>query len=370
MVQRIVRNRSCVEVFWGRDPHATLEADRTPEKVRKGLEDQLRTNGRPAWLWLPVLGSSVGTVPCTCDKDTTQSSDFKCLSCYGARFAPGFRKFLHETVFWASAEANGYAGPYPPVQAPFALTNITVDRTKKPNRLMIASGATTGMIVTVDKPYANPGNDSWTVYLAAFKKTAGDTLALEYSTDLGTTYRSVALVSGLFGYQGTLTGFGSPVGSGLLRFRVTLTRTSTTTEESPSFEIVRAVHVRSADVNPILAQRQDLSVGQILLLKTWDQEFVAREIARGRTVEAMGDRAWTAPLDFFDTTLMRDTPAVAFDDREAGPHPLFEYSEGVRANQRYAIYAINLDATLNNVMSHQSFSERRIQPGETYAYVP
>lgn len=370
MVQNFRRPSGCVEVYWGRDPHQRLDLERTAEKIKKGLQDQLRMNGRFVSLWLPVPGSGAGTVPCTCDKDTTQNSDFKCISCFGARFVPGFFKFLHSTVFFASAESAGYAGPYPASQPPFVLASVNIDRTKKPNRLVLAPGATTGTITTPDKPYANPGDDDWELELAAYKKVAGDTVLLEYSTNGGVSYHPVTLVGGpLFGYRGTLTGPLKPTGSGVIRFRITLGRASGTTVESPAFEIVRARHLRSLDINPVLRLRSDYQAGQILVLKTWDQEFVAREIARGRTIDTLGDRAWTTGLDFFDTTITSDTSQAAFDDREAGAHPFFEYTTGVRSAQRYAVYAVNLDSTIDNVMSHQSFSERRIQPGELYSLV-
>lgn len=367
-MQPFRRGISCTPVYWGGDPNLRMRAEQTPEKIRRGLEDQLRMNGRPVWLWTPVTGAAAGTVPCTCDKDTTQNSDFKCLSCFGARYAPGFWKFLHETVYFASAEYAGYPGPYPAAQGAFTLTGVTVDRNKKPNRLTLAAGAATGTIVTVAKPYVNAGDDDWEIELAAFKKTAGDTVALEYST--GGSYHSITLTGGpLFGYRGTITGVNKPTGTGTIRFRITLTRSSALTPEGPSFEILRARHVRSLDVNPELQLRPDYEDGQILILKTWDQEFVAREAARGRTVEGLGDRSMTAPLDYFDTSITTDTPAAALDDREAGPHPFFEHSSGVRTNQRYAIHAVNLDTTIVDVMSHQSFSERRTQAGELYALV-
>ena len=355
-MQRMRRNQGCTPGYWAPDPHARLEAERTADKVRKLLEDQLRLNGRPVWVWQPVIGGATGTVACTCDKETTSTSDYKCLTCYGHRYAPGYWKFGHETVFFASAE---YAG--------FTLTNTAVDLRKKPNRLQLASGATTGTIVTPDKTFVNTGNDVWSVELAAYKKQSGDTVGLELSLDAGATWSTVALTAGtLFGYRGTFTA----TGTGSMRFRVTLGRSSGTSVESPSFEIVRARHVRSRDVNSILRQRApDWSPGQILILRTWDQEMVVREMARGRLVDALGDRSMTSPLDFFDTSITKDSVAAAFDDREAGPHPLFEFSSGVRATQRYAMYAINLDTTIDNVMSHQSFSERRVQPGEVYSLV-
>ena len=365
-MQRIKRAQGCVPGYWAPDPHARLEAERTPDKVKVLLEDELRANGRPIWVWQPVLGASAGTVPCTCDKDTGPGSDFKCLSCYGMRFIPGYQKFLTALVYFASAEFAGYVGPYPAAQAAFTLTGVSIDLRKKPNRLQLDAGVLSGTIVTPDKPYTNPGSDPWEIELAAYRKQTGDDVTLEYSTNAGGTWTAIALSAGpLFGYRGTLT----LNGSGSIRFRVTLSRTSAT-PESPSFEIVRMRHVRSLDANPLLDQRKpEYQRGQILLIRTWDQEMVMRDIARGRVIDALGDRSTTAPLDFFDTTITADTPAAAFDDREAGPHPLFEYSSGVRAAQRYAMYAINIDATLDNVMSHQSFSERRIQPGELYSLV-
>lgn len=358
MPQNFNRRQGCIPGYWGRDPHRRLVLERTPDKIRTLLEEQLRTNGRPVWLWLPVLEASTGTVHCTCEKDTTQTSDFKCLTCFGMKYAPGYRKFLHETIFFASAEFAG-----------FTLTGVEIDRRIKPNRLRLTSGSTSGTIVTPDKAYANPGDDDWSIELAAYRKQAGDTVALEYSADAGASWTAVALTGGpLFGYRGAIAG-SVLGGSGTVRFRVTLGRTDGASPESPSFEIVRALHVRSEDVNPILRQRDEYLDGQILILRTWDQELVAREVAVGRTIQALGDRGMTAPLDFFDLTITQDTVPAAFDDREPGPHPLFEYSSGVRAAQRYAMYAINIDSTIDNVMSHQSFSERRIQEGELYSLV-
>ena len=372
--------------YWGRSPACTVALDQTAAKIRALLQDQLLANGLPVVAWIPVtdaggtgggaLNGGTGTgaapipgevvtpgvVPCTCDKNTSANSDYKCISCYGTRLVPGYTKFLYQTLFFSSAEV---------VSAPFVLTGCEVDYTKKPNRVRLAAGATTGTIVTTDKAFANLAGDDWELELAAYKKIAGDTVGLEFSVDSGVTWTTVSLVAGaLFGYRGSLSGLTKPQGTGVMRIRVTLTRTSGASAESPSFEIVRLRHVRSRDWNAAqLATRVDLRPGQLLFLRTWDQELVARDVSRGRTIDAMGDRSQTAPLDFFDTTITRDTPPAAFDDRGTGPHPLFEYTTGVRAAQRYAIYAINLDSTIQNMMTHQSFSERRIQPGEQASFV-
>lgn len=385
MVQKVPGFSSAVG-YWGRSAACTVALNQTAARIRALLQDQLLANGLPVVAWIPVtdaggtgggaLNGGTGTgaapipgevittpvVPCTCDKNTTANSDVKCISCFGTRLVPGYNKFLYETLFYSSAEVQS---------APFTLTGCELDFSKKPNRVRLSPGATTGTIVTTDKPFANPAGDAWELELAAYKKIAGDSVGLEFSTDGGVTYYAIALTPGpLFGYRGALTGLVKPQGTGLLRFRITMTRTSASSAESPSFEILRVRHVRSADWNALqLSVRKDMAPGQLLFLRTWDQEFVARDVSRGRPIEAMGDRSETAPLDFFDRSITRDTPRAAFDDRGTGPHPLFEYTTGVRATQRYAIYAVNLDSTIQNVLTHQSFSERRIQPGESAAFV-
>src|SRR3990167_10224931 len=137
----------------------------------------IRTNGRPVFLWQPVLSTTVGVVACTCEKDTTQNSDVKCLSCCGVKLAPGYLRFLHETLFFVSAES-----------ALFTLTSTSLDLRKKPNRIQLSAGMATGTIVTQDKAFANPRGVDWEVELLAFRKIAGDTVTLEFSTDAGTTY--------------------------------------------------------------------------------------------------------------------------------------------------------------------------------------
>lgn len=355
--------------YWGRNPNCRLNDDQTAAKIRALLQDQLILNGRPVWLWQPVLPTTPGVVPCTCDKNTTQNSDYKCMSCFGTKLAPGYTKFMFETLFFCSAEASL-----------FTMTGAAIDTTKKPSRIVCAPGSVSAVITTPDKVFANSTSEDWELELAAYRKTAGDIITLESSTDAGVTYLPVPLTPAVVGpptavsgsfyvFRGALTGAFKPIGTGTLRFRITLTRAVATTAESPSFEIVRVRHLRRRAVNKNLLIRHDYLPGQILVLKTWEAEVVRRESVQGRVVEHEGDRSWTAPLDFYDTTITRDTPPAALDDREAGPHPFFEYSSGVRLLQRYAIKSISFDSTVNNMLTHQSFTERRTQSGELYSAI-
>lgn len=342
--------------YWGRNIYCRVRSDQTAEKVLVQNQEKLVAMGRPALLWLPVAATTAGVVACTCDKDTTQNSDYKCMTCFGARYAPGYLKFAHETLHWSSAE-----------HASFTLTDVEVDRTKKPNRLRLAAGEVTGTLVTQDKDFTNTALDDWELELSAYRKVAADTVALEWSTDAGATWTAVSLSAGpLYGYRGTVAGalLGT---SGSVRFRVTLTRASGTSAESPSFEVLRFRHLRSADLNPYpTGARPDLGAGEVLLLKTWDQELVERTAARGRIVEARADRSWTVGLEFFDTSITPDTPAAALDDREAGPHAFFAYTTGVRQEQRYAIHQVAHNVGFGGTLTQQSFAERRVQAGEPY----
>ena len=365
--------------YWGGDPACRLAADQTAAKERALLQDELLANGLPATLWQPVSGAGFAAqqqagafTPCTCDKNTTQSADYRCLSCYGVRIVPGYLMFSSETLWYASAEAAvGGVGPVPPLGTGWVLTNVVIDRAKKPNRLTLADGALAGSIVTAPKTYSNPSRQDWALELMAFRRTAGDTVTLEVSLDGGLSYTLVPLTGGPFGFgfRGALAGASAPIGTGSLLFRITLARASLATPEAPSFEILRVRHGQPERLPQVLAARPSFTAGQILVLRTWDQEKVSRDVARGRLVDHDGDSAKTAPLDFFDTTLGRDTPPCAIDDRGSGPHPFYEYSSGVRGTRRYVVTQVNLDTTVQGLLTHQTWLERRAQDFELYSLV-
>jgi hypothetical protein len=130
--------------YWGPNAYCRVSQDETAAKIRALLQDQLFMNGRPVFLWQPVASTTAGVVACTCDKDTSQTADYKCMSCYGMRFVPGYEKFLFETIHFSSAEAGSYT-----------LTTASIDRSKKPNRVIIAAGSTTAVIETTDKAFSN-----------------------------------------------------------------------------------------------------------------------------------------------------------------------------------------------------------------------
>ena len=347
--------------YWS-SPWRRIELEQTPAKVRVWLQDKLTARGRLCELYLPVDASTPGVVACTCVKDTTQSADRACLSCHGTLRAPGYLKFLHESHFWCSAEDSS-----------FVLTNTSVSTTKKANVIILNDGATSGTVVTQDKPYTNPNALDWELKLEAFIRAAGETATLEFSKDLGITWTTLALTD----VPNPGTGFTSTIGgsslngTGVVRFRVTLTRLSAS-DLTPAFEIVRLRRALSENTNKsIRRQRPDYQDGKILILRPWVQEIQQLEAGRGLITDHVADRTWTAPLDFFDQSLMNDTPPCRVVET-TGPHPFYIFSSGIQAGTRYAIlkayYNDNFGASAG-LFTHQYFDDRRLQAEESTALV-
>lgn len=337
--------------YWGRNPNCRMKQDQTSEKVKAALQDKLIASGRRVELWLPVNADTAGVVPCTCDKDTRPASDYRCLSCYGTRFAPGYLRFLHETVFFASAEyATG------------TFTNTERDLTIKPNRIRLTDTALTGTYETADKAFTNPDSLDWDFQAAVFRKMVTDDVTVEFSTDAGGTWTDITLINGP----------NKPTGTGSVRLRVTLTRAALTTD-SPDFEIVRIRRRTPEHMAPTSTIRTDLEAGQILILRTWIIEQTIRQLALGRQTNFENDKSWTAPLDFYDARITANTPEAKIDDRNSGPHPFFEHAQGIDTGTRFPMFQFSYNEQMgaDPVFTQQAFMERRAQSdaGELYQLV-
>jgi hypothetical protein len=114
----------------------------------------------------------------------------------------------------------------------------------------------------------------------------------------------------------------------------------------------------------IIRTRPDHVTGRILILRPWVAEQDSLEPGRGRIIDHLGDRTWTAPLDFFDSSLAHDTPACRIDDA-FGPHPFYQFSSGIQAGTRYVLTKVNYNDQFG-VFTHQLFDDRRAQDGENY----
>ena len=317
--------------------------------MRVALEDKLITMGRPVGLWLAALLGDAGVVACTCTKGTTATAEAKCVSCFGTKRAPGFFRFGYETVHASSSAAA--AGGY-------VLTSCVVDTTLKPNRVALAAGALTGTVLSPALVYSNPQAADWTTDLRAYRRDAAQTVAAEFSTD-GVSW--VALAS--------INGTAKPSGTGTLRFRVTLIRTATT-QESPSFEIVRARHAQPELLTVRMRRaRPDLTVGTVLVMKTSVTEQVLRHAVLGRVAEHQSDRSWTAPLDLYTSSIAFGAVAARLADTGEGPHHFFRPLQGLDVDETYVISQIRYSEQAEGLFVSQSFDERRVQSGESPSLV-
>lgn len=334
--------------YWGRSPWTRIEAEEIPEKTRVLLQDKLFARGVPVYLYLPVAETDAGVTACTCSKDTTSTNDRPCNECYGVGFVPGFRRFLHETIHFGASE-----------NATFTLGSCSIDTRIKPNRILMDSGATTSTIETPDKTFTNPNDDDWEVNVDSFLRATGNTVTTEFSTDNGGTFFDISLINGV----------NKPTGaSGDIRFRITLTRASAS-DRSPAFEIVRMRRPESENMNQgIVDFRGNVDVGQILILRPWVVEQAMLEQARGVNVDWVADRSWTAPLDFFDTSITADTAGAVIRDLLPGPHPFIVHAAGFKTGERVVWTNFKWNEEFG-ILTHQSFDERRAQPGEFYYLV-
>lgn len=405
--------------YWGRSPYKRIVEEQTAEKIRVMLQDKLIARGTQVWLYIPVTSG----IRCTCRKETNKANDRPCPECYGTGFVPGFTRFLHETVFFTASQIDSdsftvlpqdlsvppwvasttvpnptltggtvvastlgappwapstsvpsprltlstgalSAPPWSPSTAVLgaalttaggSLNNVELDRTFKPNYLRLSEGALTGSLTTGLIAYSNPNSEPWTYDVAAYVRESGTSYTVEYSFDRGSSWYPIADIAGANP---------PPAPSGFLSFRVTLTR-STATQRSPAFSAVRARHVQSEHYNDELLDWRagSLEPGQILVLRPWIVEQARSLPGQGVTLDWLGDRSWTMPLDFFDTRVERDTPPARIPDRAPGPHPFYEHATGIKTGDRVALSTMKWNEEFG-LFTHQSFDERRIQDDE------
>lgn len=335
--------------YWGGEgPWRRVNADQSPAKVRALLQDKLITRGKWAYLYMPVSSNTAGVVACTCVKDTTTSADKACQSCFGTHFAPGYLRFHHTTYFACSAQA-----------ADFTLVNTELVTLIKPHRIFLVDGATSGTIETEDVAFTNPNDANWETDLRGYVRETGSTVTAEFSTDLGVSWDPIADIND------TLV---KPTGSGTIRFRVTMTRASAN-DLPPAFEIIRIRRPNPESRNRRLVfARPDYVAGKILVLRTWVQEANLLEAARGRLLEHQGDRAWTAPLDFYDPSITPNTTAARVDDFH-GPHAFYALTDGAVSSHRWAITQVDVSTQMQE-FTHQFWDDRRTQADEApYSFV-
>lgn len=184
---------------------------------------------------------------------------------------------------------------------------------------------------------------TWEARLDAFTRDPDNMILSEFSIDNGITYSPMSQL----GVVNKNPSIGQTI-----QFRITLIRPDLN-HKSPMFEILRA---RYPYIPPL---RNDMSPGEILLLKTWDVERYVRE-KLGNHTENVGQHYWTLPLNFFDKTIDRESPmAVLSKDH------FVEEARGPEAGTRYVAIKHEFSRTFK-IFTKQEFDLRRIvgEPGD------
>jgi hypothetical protein len=310
--------------YWGRSPSARVQCEQIPAKIKALLGDKLLTLGKDVFLWQQVTLATPNVVDCSCVKDTTERADITCSSCYGTELIPGYTKFDHETIFSASISSGT------------TLTNTVLDTTIKPNRILLATSQTTGTFESGAIAYSNPISANWGVQVDSADIKSTNSVATEFSTD-NVNFFPISQIN---------DGGKKPIGTGSIYIRITLTRVNVI-DRSPEFEIIRLRHANS--VEPFIKILRP----QISEFPSWMQY--------GFRTENIGERFWTMPLDFFDSSITPDT-----EDAKIFENAFYERVTGINIGVRFVTTKLFYEEEFKT-FSYQSFETRRVQPEEIYA---
>lgn len=293
--------------YWGRSIYQRVSAEATPQKERCLFQDELRGTGLKAELWQAVHDvrygeiAATGTLRCSCVKASGQQADRRCLSCHGIGYTPGYRKFGYTTIYAASISSG------------LVLSNVALNTTLKPYRIELVSGALTGTITTVDTFFIRNYMAGLWDYAnsVVIKNGTASTVLVEYSVDSGLTWSNI-----------TLLATANP-GTGPIRFRITLARTSTSVA-SPSWEILR-VRFPTLPVDGRMGSH-------ILVLRSVSPNKLNLDL-RGVQIDSTSNMFWTAPLSFFDSSIVAQQDfSDTIDEADMIREPAFiEWKEGPSA---------------------------------------
>jgi hypothetical protein len=325
---------------WAREPLLRVIEDQTPQKEAVLLRDQLRTGGLRAELWLGVSASETN-MQCACYKQSFQQADRKCSSCHGVGYVPGYLKWGYNT-YWMSATDPG-----------ITFVNTEVTRTFKSAKVQLTGSALTGTVESSDFIFNRTAVGSvWEYDNQVFIRDSENSSTIgEYSLDSGATWFDLSLLSG------------SNPASGMIRFRVTLNR-STSAIRSPLWEITRARFSRiplGTFINPYTGSPRN---GPWILVMSGypDQQYVKSE--HGDLPQG-GTSFWTSGMSMFD-------PEVVVGSEEElihGPNIVVKFLDGVLAGRRYRPTSWKQTDPFGFKVTVQDFQVRESSSVESYAYV-
>jgi hypothetical protein len=327
-----VPNANLATGTWAPNQSQHIVSLQIPQKVLALNRDKVFAMGLPFKLYTKVDPSidSTHMIQCSCFRDTTQQSDAPCLSCYGLRYHPGYLLFGHRTIWYGS------------IQSDLELSNVELDKTITPFRLKLSNAALSGTIIT---PYYNINDINtgrWSYKLDAYVRDSANTsIRGEFTIDHGFTWHDLNILG---------TSLYNPSKLDTIKFKITLYRNSVT-NKSPLYEMLRARFPRVVSPRPTGILPVDS--GDILLLKTYDQERFKREVS-GTQTENEGQRYWTLPLSYFDDQIERESIQSIL-----GVDHFVEETSGPETGVRYVSTKHAYSRTFT-ITTHQSFNLRRV----------
>lgn len=312
--------------YWGRNINKRVDTEETGERIRALLQDKLRARGKDVFLWQQVTVNDTDTLECSCIKETSDRADNACVSCYGTKLIPGYKRFLHNTLFMSSISPNN------------TLINTSLDTNIKPHRIVLSDNQLNGFITSGQIPFANTLNNNWEFRIDSPNIVETNQVVASFSTD-GITFHPIDEIN---------DAGKKPVGVGNIYLRVSLSRASLT-NRSPEFEMIRLRHATSA--RPFI---------QILRPQVGENPAI---VNYGRRSENLAERFWTAPLDHFDSSIPKDTPSARILE-----NAFYQRVTGINSTDRFAISRLYYNEEFGT-FTHQSFETRRTQPEEFYGFL-
>lgn len=320
-----VKNASSAVGYWGRNISKRIDNEQIPQKIRALLQDKLLSRGKDVFLWQePSIESTPNSLVCSCVKDTTDKPDITCNSCYGTGVIPGYLKFLHDTLFIASISNN------------VSLINSKLDTDIKPHRIVIDDMELSGSITSSRLQYSNPLGLDWDFKVDGPNIKDTNQIAGSFSLD-GIQFFPIEEINDIDK---------KPVGIGGIYLRVSLSRESVE-DRSPEFLIMRVRHpTRTSPYIKILRPQ----ITEMPVLGIY-----------GKKAEHLGERFWTMPLDFFNSSIPTNTALAKIFENS-----FYERTDGIHTNRRYVTSKLMYNEEFN-IFTHQSFESRRAQPEEVYS---
>lgn len=311
--------------YWGRSINTRIEQEQIPEKIEALLADKLRSRGKSAYLWTQVTEDTPNSLECSCVKNTTERADITCNSCYGTKFIPGYIKFLHETLYFASISLGN------------TLVNTVLSTEIKPYRIELADNQLSGSVTSARIQFSNLLDFDWEVDIVAPNILETNLVTISFS------------MNGIDFYPIEEINDNKPTGVGGIYLRVSMSR-AVVTDRSPSFEIIRIRH--AIKEKPY-----------ILILRPNVNEIPALMQYGGR-VENIGERFWTMPLNYFCSNIPANSSLARIKENS-----FYERVTGLNAGIRFVTTKLMFNEEMggeDGYFTQQSFEPRRVQPEEVY----